>query len=95
MISFFDRTKGLDKHLAHVCRWRAARMRIQDVKWHGGKDECGDVRNMRTLASMFSNHKPTIEIWEFMNDKDTAWRDEVPRNVWEIMEENYKNVTAE
>lgn len=93
-MSFYTRTKGLDKHVGTRIRKTAAYMKRWDDKYHEGKDPCGDTARMRTLATMWTNHADTVAIYEFMWDGDTAWRDAVPRPVWDIIDENYKNVKA-
>ena len=87
MNSFFDRTKGLDRHLAAVVRHRARVIKRHNDKYHNGEDLCGDAANMRKLSVMFNQHEDTEKIYDFMYNQDTAFRDEIPRKLWEIVEE--------
>jgi hypothetical protein len=90
-MSFFTRTKHLDRHVALRLRDYAKRQLARNKKdpWVDEDDPCGDIKRTRHLASLFSpTHADTEVIWDMMNSGDTAWRESVPRIVHEIIEEN-------
>ena len=43
---------------------------------------------MRELAKMWQQHADTIVISDWLFKQDTAFRDQVPRVVWDILKEN-------
>ena len=90
-MSFLTRTKHLDKHVATRVRLRAKAI-SDDVKSYnkrfGEKSKDIDGPPMRELASKFSKHEDTNAITEWLRMQDTAFRDYVPRMVFEILRDN-------
>lgn len=77
------RTKHLDNHMAQLCRDRAKRM--ADInKRNGWDDECGDIANIRGLSPLLRRHASDEEIREYIRNMDTACREQVPDEVWEM-----------
>ena len=90
-MSFLTRTKHLDKHVATRVRLRAKQISDsvkRDSKRHGEKYKDIDGPPMRELASKFSKHEDTDAISEWLRMQDTAFRDYVPRMVFEILKDN-------
>jgi hypothetical protein len=90
-MSFFTRTKHLDKHIVVRLRMRAKAISDEvkrDSKRDGEKYKDIDGPPMRELASKFYKHEDTIVIREWLDKQDTAFRDYVPRMVFEILKEN-------
>lgn len=90
-MSFLTRTKHLDRHTAKRLRLRAKAISDEvkrDSKRHGEKYKDIDGPPMRVLASKFSNHEDTDAISEWLRMQDTAFRDYVPRMVFEILKDN-------
>ena len=92
-MSFLTRTKHLDKHVATRLRMRAKAI-SDDVKRDNKRldpsDRYGDIDGppMRELASKFSKHEDTEVIGGWLLEQDTAFRDYVPRMVFEILRDN-------
>ena len=75
------RTEHLDKHMAQLCRDRAKRM--SDVnRRNGWEDLCGDIANIRGLSPLLRRHASDEEIREYINNMDTACREQLPEMVW-------------
>ncbi len=90
-MSFLTRTKHLDKHVATRLRIRAKALSDsvkRDSKLDGEKYKDIDGPPMRELASKFSKHEDTERISEWLNMQDTAFRDYVPRMVFQILKDN-------
>lgn len=90
-MSFLTRTKHLDKHVATRLRIRAKAISDEvkrDSKRHGEKYKDIDGPPMRELASKFSRHEDTEVIGGWLLEQDTAFRDYVPRMVFEILRDN-------
>lgn len=90
-MSFFTRTKHLDKHVAVRLRMRAKAISDEvkrDSKRYGEKYKDIDGPPMRELASKFSRHEDTEVIGKWLRQQDTAFRDYVPRTVFEILKDN-------
>lgn len=90
-MSFLTRTKHLDKHVATRVRIRAKQISDsvkRDSKRDGEKYKDIDGLPMRELASKFSKHEDTNAITEWLRMQDTAFRDYVPRMVFEILKDN-------
>ena len=75
------RTKHLDNHMAQLCRDRAKRM-ADTNKRNGWEDLCGDVANIRGLSPLLRRHASDEEIREYINNMDTACREQLPEMVW-------------
>jgi len=76
------RTNHLDKHMAHLCQLRADN--IADTNRRNGWDDlCGDIDNIRGLAPLLERHASDEEIRDYINNMDTACREQVPNEVWE------------
>jgi len=91
MAGFLTRTKHLDKHVAVRLRLRAKAISDEvkrDSKRHGEKYKDIDGPPMRELASKFSQHEDTEVISTWLQMQDTAFRDYVPRLVFEILKDN-------
>jgi len=90
-MSFLTRTKHLDKHVAIRLRMRAKSLsdsvKADNKRW-GEKYKDIDGPPMRELASKFSKHEDTNAISEWLRMQDTAFRDYVPRMVFEILKDN-------
>jgi len=76
------RTKHLDYHMAQLCRLRANHMDLYNRR-NGWEDLCGDVENIRGLVPLFERNASEEEIREYINNMDTACREQVPNEVWE------------
>jgi len=90
-MSFLTRTKHLDRHVATRLRIRAKAISDEvkrDSKRHGEKYKDIDGPPMRELASKFSRHEATEVIGGWLLEQDTAFRDYVPRMVYEILKDN-------
>jgi len=90
-MSFLTRTKHLDRHVATRLRIRAKAISDEvkrDSKRHGEKYKDIDGPPMRELASKFSRHEDTAVIGGWLLEQDTAFRDYVPRMVYEILKDN-------
>lgn len=90
-MSFLTRTKHLDKHVATRLRIRAKQISDsvkRDSKRDGEKYKDIDGPPMRELASKFSKHEDTEVIGGWLLEQDTAFRDYVPRMVFEILRDN-------
>jgi hypothetical protein len=90
-MSFLTRTKHLDKHVAVRLRIRAKAISDEvkrDNKRYGENLKDIDGPPMRELASKFSKHEDTDAISQWLRQQDTAFRDYVPRMVFEILKDN-------
>ena len=90
-MSFLTRTKHLDKHVANRVRIRAKNLSDNvkaDNKRFGENYKDIDGPPMRELASKFSRHEDTEVIGGWLLEQDTAFRDYVPRMVFEILKDN-------
>ena len=91
MAGFFTRTKHLDKHVANRVRIRAKAI-SDDVKnynqRYGENTKDIDGPPMYELAKMFARSADTDEISEWLQQQDTAFRDYVPRMVFQILKDN-------
>ena len=90
-MSFFTRTKHLDRHVANRLRVRARQISDEvkrDSKRDGEKYKDLDGPPMRELAIMFSRHEPTEDITKWLNQQDTAFRGYVSRTVFQILKDN-------
>jgi hypothetical protein len=91
MSGFLTRTKHLDKHVAERVRLRAKVLSDEhkrDNKRWGEDLKDIDGPPMRELASKFSKHEDTEAISKWMRTQDTAFRDYVPRMVFQILKDN-------
>lgn len=77
------RTKHLDYHMAQLCRLTANHMEL-DNKRNGWDDPCGDVANIRGLSELLLENASDDEIRKYIRNMDTACREQVPDEVWEI-----------
>ena len=59
-----------------------------DSKRDGENYKDIDGPSMQELANMFANHEDTAVITEWLKQQDTAFRDYVPRMVFEILKDN-------
>ena len=75
------RTKHLDKHMAQLCRDRADRMAKYNRR-NGCEDLCGDIANVRGLSPLFERHASHEEVREYIDNMDTACREQLPDMVW-------------
>jgi hypothetical protein len=50
---------------------------------NGWEDLCGDVENIRGLVPLLERNASEEEIREYINNMDTACREQVPNEVWE------------
>tara|TARA_R100001510_G_C7623200_1_gene183627 strand:+ start:401 stop:685 length:285 start_codon:yes stop_codon:yes gene_type:complete len=91
MAGFFTRTKHLDKHVANRVRIRAKAI-SDDVKRDSKRDGENykdiDGPPMYELAKMFARSADTDEISEWLRYQDTAFREYVPRMVFQILKDN-------
>lgn len=76
------RTKHLDKHMAELCRNRADLMAEYNRR-NGWEDLCGDIANVRGLSPLLRRHASDEEIREYIDNMDTACREQLPQDVWE------------
>jgi hypothetical protein len=85
-MNIFARTKHIDRHIAAYLRDQAKRQLARNKKI-GWDDPCGDIVRTRNLASMFSpQHASTKAIWDAIYQGDTAWRDQVPMFVRDVLD---------
>ena len=90
-MSFLTRTNALDMHVMTRLDIRAKQISDEvkrDSEQDGENYKDIDGPPMRELANMFANHKPTEVILAWMRQQDTAFRDYVPRMVFEILKQN-------
>ena len=91
MAGFFTRTKHLDKHVANRVRIRAKAISddVKDYnKRYGENSKDIDGPPMYELAKMFARSADTDEISKWLDQQDTAFRDYVPRMVFQILKDN-------
>mgnify|MGYP001213967108 CR=1 FL=1 len=91
MAGFLTRTKHLDKHVANRVRIRAKAISDEvkrDRERHGEDYKDIDGPPMYELAKMFARSADTDEISKWLNEQDTAFRDYVPRMVFQILKDN-------
>jgi len=91
MAGFLTRTKHLDKHVANRVRIRAKALSDEhkrDQKRWGEDIKDIDGPPMYELAKMFARSADTDEISEWLDKQDTAFRDYVPRMVFQILKDN-------
>lgn len=91
MAGFLTRTKHLDKHVANRVRIRAKAISDNvkaDNKRYGENYKDIDGPPMYELAKMFARSADTDQISEWLNQQDTAFRDYVPRMVFQILKDN-------
>ena len=90
MAGFLTRTKHLDKHVAERVRLRHKSIPDDVKKDEWLSREVGDIDGppMRLLALKFSEHEDTKAISKWLREQDTAFRDYVPRMVFEILKDN-------
>ena len=87
-MNILTRTKHMDRHIATFLRDQAKRQLARNKRL-GWDDPCNDIVRTRTLASMFSpQHAPTDDIYEYIWGGDTAWRDQVPMFVRDVLNDN-------
>lgn len=77
-----DRTNHLDNHMAHLCQLRADNI-AESNRRNGWEDLCGDVANIRGLAPLLESHASGEEVRKYINNMDTACREQLPDMVWE------------
>jgi len=90
-MSFLTRTNGLDMHVMTRLDIRAKQISDgvkADSKRDGENYKDIDGPPMQELANMFANHEDTAVITEWLKQQDTAFRDYVPRMVFEILRDN-------
>lgn len=92
-MSFLTRTPALDNHVSIRLNMRAKAISddvTRDNKRLDPPDRYKDIDGppMRKLADMFINHEDTETISKWLNKQDTAFRDYVPRMVFEILDDN-------
>ena len=75
------RTEHLDNHMAHLCQLRADNM-ADNNRRNGWDDLCGDIDNIRGLAPRLERHASDEEIRDYINNMDTACREQLPSMVW-------------
>ena len=75
------RTEHLDNHMAHLCQLRADNM-ADNNRRNGLDDLCGDIDNIRGLAPLLERHASDEEIREYINNMETACREQLPSMVW-------------
>ena len=91
MAGFFTRTNALDMHVMGRLDMRAKQISDgvkADSKRDGENYEDIDGPPMQELANMFANHEPTEVIVAWLEQQDTAFRDYVPRMVFQILKDN-------
>jgi len=90
-MSFLTRTNALDMHVMTRLDIRAKQISDgvkADSKRDGENYKDIDGPPMQELANMFANHEDTAVITEWLKQQDTAFRDYVPRMVFEILKDN-------
>tara|TARA_E500000318_G_scaffold85995_1_gene82369 strand:+ start:1305 stop:1586 length:282 start_codon:yes stop_codon:yes gene_type:complete len=90
-MSFLTRTNALDMHVMTRLDIRAKQISDgvkADSKRDGENYKDIDGPSMQELANMFANHEDTAVITEWLKQQDTAFRDYVPRMVFEILKDN-------
>lgn len=90
-MSFFTRTVSLDMHVSMRLDIRAKQISDQvkrDSERHGTNYKDLDGPPMQELANMFANHEDTAVIVAWLNEQDTAFREAVPRTVFDILKDN-------
>lgn len=68
--------------MAELCRNRADLMAEYNRR-NGWEDLCGDVANIRGLSPLLRRHASDEEIREYIDNMDTACREQLPQDVWE------------
>lgn len=76
------RTEHLDLHMAQLCRDRADRMAEYNSR-RGWADLCGDIDKIRGLSPLLRRHASDEEVREYIDNMDTACREQLPQDVWE------------
>ena len=76
------RTEHLDLHMAQLCRDRADRMADYNSR-RGWADLCGDIDKIRGLSPLLVRHASDEEVREYIDNMDTACREQLPQDVWE------------
>ena len=90
-MSFLTRTPALDQHVSIQLNLRGKEIsdRVKrDSERDGENYKDIDGPPMRELANMFINNEDTAVITEWLKQQDTAFRDYVPRMVFEILKDN-------
>ena len=90
-MSFLTRTKHLDHHVATRLRIRAKQISDsvkRDNERFGEDLKDIDGPPMLELAEKFDAHEDTDVIGGWLLEQDTAFRDYVPRMVFEILKDN-------
>ena len=90
-MSFLTRTPALDQHVSIRLNVRAKQISDgvkRDSERDGENYKDIDGPPMRELANMFANHAYTEVITAWLEKQDTAFRDYVPRMVFEILKDN-------
>ena len=91
MAGFFTRTPALDNHVSIRLNIRAQQIEDEvkrDSERDGENYKDIDGPPMRALADMFINNVDTEVIYEWLKKQDTAFRDYVPRMVFQILKDN-------
>jgi len=96
MNKFFTRTKHLDRHIATRLRERARYMRDQNKEMNKLYGYCKDIDSpvMLELSQKFAKYEDSNTMYEWLCNQDTAFRDCVPVQVFDILKEElnrYKN----
>lgn len=68
--------------MAELCRNRADLMAEYNRR-NGWEDLCGDIANVRGLSPLLRRHASDEEIREYIDNMDTACREQLPQDVWE------------
>lgn len=76
------RTEHLDLHMAELCQQRADRMAEYNSR-RGWADLCGDIDKIRGLSPLLRRHASDEEVREYIDNMDTACREQLPQDVWE------------
>lgn len=90
-MSFLTRTPALDQHVSIRLNVHAKQIsdRVKrESERHGENYKDLDGPPMRYLANMFSWSVDTEVITAWLEKQDTAFRDQVPRMVFEILNDN-------
>lgn len=90
-MSFLTRTPALDNHVSirlDICAEQISNEVKRDSERHGENYKDIDGPPMRELANMFINNEDTDVITAWLEKQDTAFRDQVPRMVFEILKDN-------